>query len=225
MGKKKIKDMDYKKIREELKAAGIETGTGEKLDPLAQAWIDNGGVYSTEKTKLEGTPRERKLKQGRDRVDEMYKDTHWIHELVYMNRHLIQGLPPWGEPVLLKDAWKRGDTHYDVPGVYRYTDTRDKKRIYYGMSVCSIRARTYKFIRHTRFADSKEVTKDGRLRCNEQHSKTWVFKLDRTYKDLMDHVTVEYLPLPIEVAPLVESSLLSDHYTRHGNLPLLNSSF
>ena len=121
--------------------------------------------------------REKKLQQGRDRVTEIYKDTHWIDELVYMNRQLLQGLPPWGD------------------------------------------------VRHTRFADSKEVTKDGRLRCNEQHSKTWCFKLGRTYKDLMNHVTVEYLPLPIEVATLVESSLLSRHYTEHGNLPLLNSSF
>ena len=113
----------------------------------------------------------------------------------------------------------------EIYKVYRYRDTRTGEVIYYGKSVCSIRARTYKFIRHTRFADSKEVTKDGRLRCNEQHSKTWCFKLGRTYKDLMNHVTVEYLPLPIEVATLVESSLLSRHYTEHGNLPLLNSSF
>ena len=169
--------------------------------------------------------REKKLQQGRDRVTEIYKDTHWIDELVYMNRQLLQGLPPWGDAVLLKEAWTRGDTRYDVPGVYRYRDTRTGEVIYYGKSVCSIRARTYKFIRHTRFADSKEVTKDGRLRCNEQHSKTWCFKLGRTYKDLMNHVTVEYLPLPIEVATLVESSLLSRHYTEHGNLPLLNSSF
>ena len=41
--------------------------------------------------------RQRRLKQGRDRVDEMYKDTHWIDELVYLNRHLIQGLPPFSE--------------------------------------------------------------------------------------------------------------------------------
>ena len=175
--------------------------------------------------KVELTQRERKLKQGRDRVDELYVETHHMAELVYMNRHLIQGLPSWGESKLLKNAWTRGDTHYDVPGVYRYADTRTGEIIYYGMSVCSIRSRTYKFIRHTRFADTKELTKDGRLRCNEQHSKTWCFKLGRSYTDLMNHVSVEYLPLPIEVASLVESALISNHYTKFGNLPLLNSSF
>jgi len=191
-------------------------------DPVS-IWNKHKRMNRVKKVGL--TQRERKLKQGRDRVDELYKETHWIDELVYMNRHLIQGLPPWGKPVLLKDAWTRGATHNDVPGVYRYTDTRNGERIYYGKSVCSIRARTYKFIRHTRFADGKELTKDGRLRCNEQHSKTWVFKLGRTYTDLMNHVSVEYLPLPIEVATLIESALLSNHYTQYNKLPLLNSSF
>ena len=171
------------------------------------------------------TARERKLKQGRDRVDELYMETDWIGNIVYAGQGLLKALPPWGEAKLLKNAWTRGDTQYDVPGVYRYTDTRTGEVIYYGMSVCSIRSRTYKFIRHTRFADSKELTKDGRLRCNEQHSKTWVYKLDRTYKDLMEHVSVEYLPLPIEVASLVESALISNHYTQYNKLPLLNSSF
>ena len=152
--------------------------------------------------KVELTQRERKLKQGRDRVDELYAETHHMAELVYMNRHLIQGLPSWGESKLLKNAWTRGDTHYDVPGVYRYADTRTGEIIYYGMSVCS-----------------------SRLRCNEQHSKTWCYRLGRSYTDLMNHVSVEYLPLPIEVASLVESALISNHYTKFGNLPLLNSSF
>jgi len=222
--------MNEKKIINELKARGIETGfverKQEELPPIAQAWnaMENCR-FEINKRPAEGTARERKLRQGRDRVNELYMETDWIGNIVYAGLGLLKALPPWGEAKLLKNAWTRGDTQYDVPGVYRYTDTRTGEVIYYGMSVCSIRSRTYKFIRHTRFADSKEVTKDGRLRCNEQHSKTWVYKLDRTYKDLMDHVSVEYLPLPIEVASLVESALISNHYTQYNKLPLLNSSF
>ena len=222
--------MEEKKIIEELKAAGIETGfverKQEELPPIAQAWNARENCrFEINKRPAKGTARERKLKQGRDRVNELYMETDWIGNIVYAGQGLLKALPPWGEAKLLRNAWTRGDTQYDVPGVYRYTDTRTGEVIYYGMSVCSIRSRTYKFIRHTRFADSKELTKDGRLRCNEQHSKTWVYKLDRTYKDLMEHVSVEYLPLPIEVASLVESAFISNHYTQYNKLPLLNSSF
>lgn len=209
--------MEEKKIIEELKAVGEPHMDNKDLEGTDLQW--------TNKRPTKGTARERKLKQGRDRVDELYMETDWIGNIVYAGQGLLKALPPWGEAKLLKNAWTRGDTQYDVPGVYRYTDTRTGEVIYYGMSVCSIRSRTYKFIRHTRFADSKELTKDGRLRCNEQHSKTWVYKLDRTYKDLMEHVSVEYLPLPIEVASLVESAFISNHYTQYNKLPLLNSSF
>ena len=199
--------MNQKKIIEKLKAAGIEVGIVE--------------------TKLEGTARERKLKQGRDRVTEIYKGTDWLDRIDKGMDGLLAGLPPWGTPVLLKEAWNRGDTYFDVPGLYRYKDIRTKPPtlLYYGQSECSIRARTYKFLRHTRFADEREVTKDGRLRCNEQHSKTWVFKLGRTYQELIDHVTVEYLPLPKEKTKLVESALLAQYYRDNNSLPLLNSSF
>ena len=169
--------------------------------------------------------RQKKLKQGRDRVDEIYRDTHYIDKMMNGMGAFLGNLPPWGKETLLKDAWKRGDTYYDVPGVYRYNDTRTGETIYYGQSECSIRARTYKFLRHTRFADEREVTKDGRLRCNEQHSKTWVFKLGSTYQELIDHVTVEYLPLPKEKTKLVESALLAQYYRDNNSLPLLNSSF
>ena len=175
--------------------------------------------------------REKKLQQGRDRVTEIYKGTDWLDRIDKGMDGLLAGLPPWGTPVLLKEAWNRGDTYFDVPGLYRYRDTREEGYewggglIYYGQSECSIRARTYKFLRHTRFADEREVTKDGRLRCNEQHSKTWVFKLGRTYQELIDHVTVEYLPLPKEKTKLVESALLAQYYRDNNSLPLLNSSF
>ena len=100
--------------------------------------------------------RQRRLKQGRDRVDEMYKDTHWIDELVYLNRHLIQGLPPFSEEKLLKEL-----------------------------------AET----------------------------------LGRTHADLLEHVSVQYLPLPIHLTKIVEAALISNHHNKHGCLPLLNSSF
>ena len=216
--------MEEKKIIKELAKAWSHVYGEDMEDEYKGFFQEVTGKYKDKVTK-KGTARERKLKQGRDRVNELYMETDWIGNIVYAGQGLLKALPPWGEAKLLKNAWTRGDTQYDVPGVYRYTDTRTGEVIYYGMSVCSIRSRTYKFIRHTRFADSKELTKDGRLRCNEQHSKTWVYKLDRTYKDLMEHVSVEYLPLPIEVASLVESALISNHYTQYNKLPLLNSSF
>ena len=162
--------------------------------------------------------RQRRLKQGRDRVDERYKDTHWIDELVYLNRHLIQGLPPFSEEKLLKDAWKKGDTYYDIPGVYLYTDTRVGEKIYFGESQCSIRNRTYRFIEHTRKVETG-------LPAAEQHSYHWVKTLGRTHADLLEHVSVQYLPLPIHLTKIVEAALISNHHNKHGCLPLLNSSF
>ena len=59
--------------------------------------------------------REKKLQQGRDRVTEIYKGTDWLDRIDKGMDGLLAGLPPWGIPVLLKEAWNRGDTYFDVP--------------------------------------------------------------------------------------------------------------
>jgi len=162
--------------------------------------------------------RQRRLKQGRDRVDEIYAGTDLIQKLNLGIDGLLDSLPPFSEKVLLKNAWKKGETYYDIPGIYSYTDERTQERIYYGESVCSIRNRTYRFMEHSRKIES------GLPHC-EQHSYHWIKTLGRTHAELLEHVSVQYLPLPIYLTKLVESALINKHHQTYGKLPLLNSSF